>query len=136
VLKVFKNSADLCLDIKKEENLIHFAYLSGNIIKRDIENVKRYIIYETLYSSKLSAELERKIKNVEIAAVMLYSENCAKTFITLCEQSGLRKYLKNMIAVVLSVDIKKIVEKYMDRVFYSKGSDNALMLDLICKIYE
>jgi hypothetical protein len=37
---------------------------------------------------------------------------------------------------VLPNDIKKIVEEYMDKVFYSKEPSNALMLDLICKLYE
>ena len=136
VVKVFKNSADLCEDIKKNVNLLNFAYLSGNIIKRDIEKVDRYIIYEAVYASKLSLELEQKIKDMEISTIMLYSENCAKTFIDLCKQSNLCGYLKNMVAVVLSFEIKKVVEKYMDKVFYSKEPSNALMLDLICKLYE
>ena len=136
VVKVFKSSAELCKDLKKNTNLLKFAYLSGSIIKRDIKEVDRYIIYDTVYASKMSNELKQKIKNMEIRAIMLYSENCAKTFIDLCRQNDLCGYLKNIVAVVLSFNIKKMIDKYIDKIFCSHPKpSNTLMLDLICKLY-
>lgn len=136
VAKIYQNSAELHIDIKNDENLISFAYLSGNIIKRSIAEIDRYIIYKTIYASQFNDEVQQKIMDMEIRAIMLYSENCARAFLELCKDSGLCQYIKNITAVVLSLNIKELVKKYFNQVLYTKEPDSGLMLDLICKLYE
>jgi hypothetical protein len=83
----------------------------------------------------LHDELKEKIKNMEIRSVVLYSENCAKVFVALCQKANIYYNIRNIKAVVLSKQIYNFLVNHMNDVVYCKKPNNELMLELLYKIY-
>jgi uroporphyrinogen-III synthase len=112
------------------------VYLSGSVVKRNLPGlIKRYIIYDTVYALKMPYQLVQMIKNMEIKALMLYSENSAKTFLNLCIQNDILSYARKIPAIVLSYDIKKVIDYDIEHILYCEKPYNNLMLELLYKLY-
>lgn len=129
---IFSTVFDLKNSLLKLDYNTKYAYISSNIIKKSLPRfVKRFIVYQVTYTQYLSHDLKEKIKNLEIKFIMIYSENSARTFIRLCRQENLCKYIKSIIVIALSKNIYKILSQSFLKIVYCTTPNNDLMLDLL-----
>jgi len=136
VTEIFSNAASLATYLMQNSATIKGAYICGNITKINMPDfVDSYLVYNTTYTSKISDILKKQIINMEIKAVMLYSENSAKIFIDLCNKNSIISYLSTVTAIVISKNVKDIVSKYFKETFFCDKPDNKLMLKLLYNIY-
>lgn len=128
------NSADslLKLAIKKlsaDNGLV--IYLCGEIITLDLTAqlqqkkflTEKIVVYKTNPTKKLNEETIQAIKNHEIDAALIYSENSALIFYQLLKQHNLLEYLGQIKLLCLS---KKILNYTTTLGFSSNGLINTL----------
>lgn len=133
VLKIFDDVQKLKDFVDDLDASSRILYLSGSIIKTQMPSfVERQVIYKVRYRINLPTQFKRKLSKIKVT--MLYSENSAKTFINLCEKNGIIKYVKNIIFITLSNNIKSIVQGF--KVCSCKKPLEEKMLELLYKIYR
>lgn len=112
------------------DNLNNFAYLSGNEITMKLP-VDRFIVYAVEYASTLTPELLEAM-NRGIDYIVIYSQNSAKTLVTLCARHNLLNILKKATIIAISAKVADQVRSYSDRVIYcSEGNAKEMMEVLI-----
>ena len=109
-------------------------YFSGNNITRDIDNVKRVVIYKTYYISELNKNtiysLNKSIKNLYI---MCFSSLTLSIFLQLIKQYKLKHIIESAQIICISKKLSNKASKFFKNVFYSNNLDEDDMLKIITK---
>ncbi|MCC8416678.1 MAG: hypothetical protein LN575_04960 [Rickettsia endosymbiont of Gnoriste bilineata] len=105
------------------------VYLSSNEITQDLpQAIKRHIIYQVKYATKLQhiAEIEKGIN-----FILLYSQNCTKTFIELLIKNNLLESLANSLVITISKKVANIISSFTKNVVYCDNGQPQQMLELL-----
>lgn len=95
------------------------TYLSGWNITQDLAHflamngykAQRVVCYKALQSQKLSPLTHELIKRKEIDCILFMSGRTADAFCNICNNNGLSKHLKSIIAVTMSEEIGNAIRK-------------------------
>ena len=101
-------------------------YLSGNHITVDMpKQCLRKILYRVTYRKSLSMQQVIRYKT-GIDYILLYSENCAKTLVSLIRTNNLVNYLANTTCIVISSKVEKVVKSYFRHIVLCHNTDTML----------
>ncbi len=119
---IAQNAQELKSKILKT-NLSNVIYPSSDKITVNMpSHITHKVFYKVFYKKSLSNEQILRYKQ-GIDYILLYSENCAKTFIKLLLDNNLIDYLKNTKYITISQKVAKIVEPYFENIRICKNSD-------------
>ncbi len=101
-------------------------YFSGNIITIEMPSpIDKIIVYEIKYKEKLT-ENDINILTKGVEYVLLYSENCAKTLLTLIIKKNLLKSLEHATFIVISSKVAAVMSEYFKNVIICNGASEIL----------
>lgn len=104
-------------------------YLSSNEITQDLPSaIKRQIIYEVQYANTLH-HIEEIKKGVDY--ILLYSQNSAKTLVTLLKQNNLLELFFSTKVITISEKVATIIRFFTKNVIYCNGGQPEEMLTLL-----
>lgn len=118
-----------------KENIVTYnelIYFSGNVITKDISSkIKRQIIYQVDYITKINQETTQAINDNKINYILFYSLNSAKQFIKIAQNNNLLLQLSKITAITLSNKIGNYCKSYISNVLISDGLSNEAMINKI-----
>ncbi|NRB10838.1 MAG: uroporphyrinogen-III synthase [Rickettsiaceae bacterium] len=101
----------------------HTVYLSSNHITTHMPFlITREIFYRVHYKSDLNSE-EQKLFKKKLNYILVYSENCAKTLISLLVAYNLLEYQSNNTVITISAKIADVMKKYFNKVLICNSED-------------
>lgn len=101
-------------------------YLASNIITIQMpENIRYLNVYQVKYKSTLSTE-EIACFVAGLDYIVVYSQNCAKTLISLIMANNLLKYVAKTRFIAISSKVSKIAEGYFNSITSCSNAEEIL----------
>lgn len=131
-ITIFQSVAQVLQFLYHKKYSAKIAYLSGDIVTTEMPKfVDRYILYSTQYAYDLSLDLQQKIRDMKIGAIMLYSKNSAQLFIDLCRKANLLDSITNIVPIALSYKVSLVLQGYFNKILFCSRPEHQLMLELL-----
>ncbi|MBQ4874513.1 MAG: uroporphyrinogen-III synthase [Rickettsiaceae bacterium H1] len=119
VISAGQNVKDLINYVLKNCTEQKFLYISGEKISYPLDNIlsdyriniKRIIVYDTIYRKKFSDKCYRSLQNYKIKGITFFSLNTAETFLKLIFEHKLESKLKTIKVYSLSRKITNFLSK-------------------------
>lgn len=125
-VKYFAKNVDILKKNIPTSLFNNMIYLSGNNISSPMpDKIKRIIIYNVRYRTSINRRDYIKLTYPH-RYILLYSVNCAKTFINLALQYDYISYLKNSIIVAISDKVMQIVADYFNKFLVSRTPETVI----------
>ncbi len=124
VEKIFFNAQELFCYVHKILDSKYVLYLSGNYFTlKPNKNIEHMVLYDVEYTNTISSYLLKHITKKEIDFVLLFSENSAKTFISLSSKYYVEEFFQNSVFLVISNRILSYVKNYFPNVIVVNPKD-------------
>lgn len=119
-------------------------YPRGEIITMDIKailhshniTVQEFLIYKTIETTSLSAEVISKLQSKDIKFIVLFSQNTAAILFQLLHKSKAEKYVKDVTILVISSKIQDFINTFT---VYNKVrvfKDESTLFEIIRELYD
>lgn len=138
------NSMDILIQKIIQMPKVHEGlYFRGEIISKDLRSIlsangikcDEEICYSVSPADNLSDDLIVKIKNGEFKVILFFSKNTAETFLSLCNEYDIAKFLKKVTILTVSKKISDYIHVRLKNETQSFDGKEDFLLELIRSCY-
>lgn len=130
IMGVYKNVENMVLSLPNFTDG-KAIYFSGDHITQEIPFIDRYVVYNTVYSKKLTDETLEITQQNKAHFIMIYSSNNGQNFMNLVKNYNLLQNIQNSVVIAISDEVGKILKPYVRNTLFPQYPSSEEMIKLL-----